>query len=72
MATCVIKSPNSIEIAQFSKNLQAFPKIYVATMQKITKKRNTLQLDSKVQGFFFNFVAWKIWHDFPNVFQILH
>jgi hypothetical protein len=34
----------------FSKNLQALPKIYVATMQKIAKKRNTLKLDSKVQG----------------------
>jgi hypothetical protein len=39
--------------------------------KKKEKPKKEKQTDLKIKGFFvFNFVPWKLWHNFPNVFQI--
>jgi hypothetical protein len=38
--------------------------------KKSPKKETHFNLTARFKVFFFNFVAWKLWHNFPNVFQI--
>jgi hypothetical protein len=56
MVTCVLKSPNSVEIALIFQKTSKLSQKYMSPLcEKLPKKRNTLQLGSKVQGFFFQF-----------------